>query len=40
MGLGCVNSDIHIHEMFVNTKKKDELMGVILCHLKWSFTLA
>lgn len=40
MGSGCANSDIHIHEMFVNMKKKDELMGLILCHLKWSFTLA
>lgn len=40
MGLGRVNSDTHIHEMFVNMKKKDELMGLILCHLKWSFTLA
>lgn len=39
MGLGCVNSNIHVHEMFVNKKKKDELMGLILCHLKWSLLL-
>lgn len=25
--------------MFVNKKKKDELMGLILCHLKWSLLL-
>lgn len=34
MGLGSVNSSIHVHEMFVNVKKKDELMGLNLCHLK------
>lgn len=39
MGLGCVHSSIRIHEMFLSTKKKDELMGLILCHHKWSFNL-
>lgn len=39
MSLGYVHSSIGIHEMFLNMKKKDELMGLILCHHKWSFNL-
>lgn len=35
MRLGCVNNDIH--KVFLNIKKKNELVGLILC-LK-SFTL-